>query len=186
MCRTMSRTSWPARRSCAPKDFVTGKRRTTFLANRAHRTQGHAATDLRRCVPGAGQSRDDRQLQRRPASSRRTPRPANAARDSKAPSTRSSSIRRPPRTQGIEGDAVVRYWVPHRQRHTRDAEIVRSSGYPALDAAAIDTIRSGQFKKRLRLWPRQHPHRFQTAGLRPPRCSTSSSTSRRSRLTRAT
>jgi outer membrane biosynthesis protein TonB len=28
-----------------------------------------------------------------------------------------------------------------------DAEIVRTSGYPALDDAAIDTIRSGHFTK---------------------------------------
>jgi outer membrane biosynthesis protein TonB len=28
-----------------------------------------------------------------------------------------------------------------------DAEIVRSSGYPALDSAAIDTIASGKFTK---------------------------------------
>ena len=48
--------------------------------------------------------------------------------------------------QGIEGDAVVRYWVPTGSGAPADAEIVRSSGYPALDAAAIDTIRSGHFK----------------------------------------
>jgi TonB family protein len=48
--------------------------------------------------------------------------------------------------QGIEGDAVVRYWVPTGSGTPADAEIVRSSGYPALDAAAIDTIRSGHFK----------------------------------------
>jgi TonB family protein len=48
--------------------------------------------------------------------------------------------------QGIEGDAVVRYWVPTASGAPADAEIARSSGYPALDAAAIDTIRSGHFK----------------------------------------
>jgi len=48
--------------------------------------------------------------------------------------------------QGIEGDAVVRYWVTTGSGTPTDAEIVRSSGYPALDAAAIDTIRSGHFK----------------------------------------
>jgi TonB family protein len=48
--------------------------------------------------------------------------------------------------QGIEGDAVVRYWIPTGSGTPADAEIVRSSGYPALDAAAIDTIRSGHFK----------------------------------------
>lgn len=48
--------------------------------------------------------------------------------------------------QGIEGDAVVRYWVATNSGNPADAEIARSSGYPALDAAAIDTIRSGHFK----------------------------------------
>jgi len=47
---------------------------------------------------------------------------------------------------GIEGDAVVRYFVPTASGSPVDAEIARSSGYPALDAAAIDTIRSGHFK----------------------------------------
>jgi len=48
--------------------------------------------------------------------------------------------------QGIEGDAVVRYWIATNSGNPADAEIARSSGYPALDAAAIDTIRSGHFK----------------------------------------
>lgn len=48
--------------------------------------------------------------------------------------------------QGIEGDAVVRYFVPTASGSPVDAEIARSSGYPALDAAALDTIRSGHFK----------------------------------------
>jgi len=48
---------------------------------------------------------------------------------------------------GVEGDAVVRFWVPPGSNIAVDAEIVRSSGYPALDAAAIDTIRSGKFTK---------------------------------------
>jgi TonB family protein len=48
--------------------------------------------------------------------------------------------------QGIEGDAVVRYWIATGSGAPADAEIVRSSGYPALDAAAIDTIGSGHFK----------------------------------------
>ena len=48
---------------------------------------------------------------------------------------------------GIEGDAVVRYCTARRQCPRRDAEIVRSSGYPALDDVAIDTIRSGKFTK---------------------------------------
>jgi len=48
---------------------------------------------------------------------------------------------------GIEGDAVVRFWVPPDSDTPTDAEIVRSSGYPALDSAAIDTIGSGHFKK---------------------------------------
>jgi len=48
---------------------------------------------------------------------------------------------------GIEGDAVVRYWVPPGSNVPTDAEIVRSSGHPALDTAAIDTIGSGKFTK---------------------------------------
>ncbi len=49
--------------------------------------------------------------------------------------------------QGIEGDVVVRYWVPPGSDEPVDAEIARSSGHPALDAAAIDTIRSGRFSR---------------------------------------
>jgi TonB family protein len=49
------------------------------------------------------------------------------------------------RRQAIEGDTVVRYWVPPGSDVPVDAEIARSSGYPVLDAAAIDTIRSGRF-----------------------------------------
>ena len=49
------------------------------------------------------------------------------------------------RRQAIEGDVVVRYWVPPGSDAPVDAEIARSSGYQVLDAAAIDTIRSGRF-----------------------------------------
>lgn len=49
------------------------------------------------------------------------------------------------RAQGIEGSAVVRYFVPAGRDEPVDAEIAQSSGFPALDAAAIDTIRSGKF-----------------------------------------
>jgi TonB family protein len=48
---------------------------------------------------------------------------------------------------GIEGDAVVRFWVPPGSNVPTDSEIVRSSGYPALDSAAVDTIGSGKFAK---------------------------------------
>jgi TonB family protein len=47
--------------------------------------------------------------------------------------------------QGIEGSAVVRYFVPPGGEEPVDAEIAQSSGYPMLDAAAIDTIRSAKF-----------------------------------------
>jgi TonB family protein len=47
--------------------------------------------------------------------------------------------------QGIEGSAVVRYWVPPGSEEPVDAEIAQSSGHAMLDAAAIDTIRSGKF-----------------------------------------
>ena len=51
------------------------------------------------------------------------------------------------RQQGIEGSAVVRFWVPPGSEELVDAEIAQSSGYPALDAAAIDTISSGKFSR---------------------------------------
>ena len=51
------------------------------------------------------------------------------------------------RNAGIEGDAVVRFWVPPGGDAPVDAEIVRGSGWPVLDDAAIDTIRSGKFSK---------------------------------------
>jgi TonB family protein len=51
------------------------------------------------------------------------------------------------RNAGVEGGAVVRFWVPPGGDAPVDAEIVRSSGYPVLDEAAIDTIRSGKFSK---------------------------------------
>ena len=47
---------------------------------------------------------------------------------------------------GIETNAHLQGFEPVTVPTTTDAEIVRSSGYPALDAAAIDTIRSGHFK----------------------------------------
>lgn len=47
--------------------------------------------------------------------------------------------------RGIEGDAVVRYWIPAGGDAPVDAEIARSSGHAALDDAAIATIRSGKF-----------------------------------------
>ena len=51
------------------------------------------------------------------------------------------------RNAGVEGGAVVRFWVPPGSDVPVDAEIVRSSGYNVLDDAAIDTIRSGKFSK---------------------------------------
>ena len=53
----------------------------------------------------------------------------------------------PPSAQqrGIEGSAVVRYFVPPGSDELVDAEIAQSSGHPELDSAAIDTIRSGKF-----------------------------------------
>ncbi len=49
------------------------------------------------------------------------------------------------RQRGIEGSAVVRYWVPPGKEDVMDAEIVQSSGHPSLDSAALDTISSGKF-----------------------------------------
>jgi TonB family protein len=47
--------------------------------------------------------------------------------------------------QGIEGSAVVRYFIPPGSEEPADAEIAQSSGHEILDAAALDTIRSGKF-----------------------------------------
>jgi TonB family protein len=47
--------------------------------------------------------------------------------------------------QGIEGSAVVRYFVPAGSDTPADAEIAQSSGHEILDAAALETIGSGKF-----------------------------------------
>jgi TonB family protein len=49
------------------------------------------------------------------------------------------------RSSGIEGSAVVRYFVPPGAETVGDAEIVTSSGNAALDDAALATIFSGKF-----------------------------------------
>ena len=49
------------------------------------------------------------------------------------------------RNRGIEGSAVVRYFVPPGAEAATDAEIVTSSGDQSLDDAALATIRSGKF-----------------------------------------
>jgi len=49
------------------------------------------------------------------------------------------------RNSGIEGSAVVRYFVPPGSEAASDAEIATSSGNAALDDAALATIRSGKF-----------------------------------------
>jgi TonB family protein len=49
------------------------------------------------------------------------------------------------RSNGIEGSAVVRYFVPPGAETVGDAEIVTSSGNAALDDAALATILSGKF-----------------------------------------
>jgi TonB family protein len=46
---------------------------------------------------------------------------------------------------GIEGSAVVRYWVPPGSDELTDAEIASSSGNGDLDLAAINTLRSSRF-----------------------------------------
>ena len=49
------------------------------------------------------------------------------------------------RDRGIEGTAVVRYFVPPGATAVSDAEIETSSGDATLDDAALATIRSGKF-----------------------------------------
>ena len=49
------------------------------------------------------------------------------------------------RNGGIEGSAVVRYFVPPGATAASDAEIATSSGDTSLDDAALATVRSGKF-----------------------------------------
>jgi TonB family protein len=51
------------------------------------------------------------------------------------------------RNRGIEGSAVVRYYVPPGSEEASDAEIVTSSGDGSLDQAAIATVRSGKYTR---------------------------------------
>jgi len=51
------------------------------------------------------------------------------------------------RARGIEGSAVVRYWVPHGKDQATDAEIASSSGDASLDNAAMATVRSARFTR---------------------------------------
>jgi TonB family protein len=55
----------------------------------------------------------------------------------------------PPSAQarGIEGNAVVRYWIPADSNSPADLEIQNSSGDPGLDDAAVAMVRSGEFTK---------------------------------------
>jgi TonB family protein len=49
--------------------------------------------------------------------------------------------------RGVEGSAVVRFWLPSGADTVVDAEIASSSGDPSLDEAALATLRSGKFSK---------------------------------------
>jgi TonB family protein len=49
--------------------------------------------------------------------------------------------------RGVEGSAVVRYYVPASGAMPIDAEIATSSGDAELDDAALATVRSGKFAK---------------------------------------
>jgi TonB family protein len=51
------------------------------------------------------------------------------------------------RNRGIEGSAVVRYYVPPGSEEATDAEIATSSGDDSLDQAAIATVRSGKYTR---------------------------------------
>jgi TonB family protein len=49
------------------------------------------------------------------------------------------------KSRGVEGSAVVRYYLPPGAEYPTDAEIAASSGDVSLDDAAIATVRSGKF-----------------------------------------
>ena len=51
------------------------------------------------------------------------------------------------RDRGIEGNAVVRFWVPPGSDMVTDAEVSTSSGDASLDSAAVNTVLSGKFTK---------------------------------------
>jgi len=51
------------------------------------------------------------------------------------------------RQNGVEGNTVVRYWVPPGSDELTDAEIATSSGNSDLDFAAIATLRSAKFTR---------------------------------------
>ncbi len=51
------------------------------------------------------------------------------------------------RQRGIEGNTVVRYWVPPGSDELTDAEIATSSGDADLDLASIATLRSAKFTR---------------------------------------
>jgi len=51
------------------------------------------------------------------------------------------------RSRGIEGSAVVRYWVPPGADTPTDVEIATSSGDASLDDAALTTVMSGKFSR---------------------------------------
>ena len=125
------------------KDFVT--QTVDTLSRSARWTQGYAPIDPGRRVPAAGQERDRRELQGH-SQVRRERRGRQVSREARrAPSTHSSSIRYPPSARASrEMRSCATGWP-------RTAAVPRTpkSCVPAvtrLDAAAIDTIRSGHFK----------------------------------------
>jgi TonB family protein len=51
------------------------------------------------------------------------------------------------KSRGVEGNTVVRYWLPAGSDELTDAEIASSSGDASLDQAAIETVRSAKFTR---------------------------------------
>ena len=51
------------------------------------------------------------------------------------------------KSRGVEGNTVVRYWLPAGSDELTDAEIASSSGDAELDQAAIETLRSAKFTR---------------------------------------
>ena len=129
------------------KDFVTGTPVATAVAREV--LIGPKVT--RRLMLGdvndaPDKSCADGELQGRAEARRRTRRRASVAPSCRAASTRSSSIRSPPSGSGIEGRYRGALLGPHGSAvHPPTPKSRAPAVTPALDAAAIATMRSGKF-----------------------------------------
>src|SRR6188768_394032 len=173
-----------AQRGVARQGLRDANGRHTF-ARSARRSQGDAAPDPGRRIPGARQRRDRRELQdhSKACRERHGRQVSREARRHHRCAAVLSDLRQTARYRGRCGRALLDC---HQQRQScgrRNRALQRLPGARRC-GDRHDPQRSLQ--ERLRLWPRQYPHRIQAAGLTTSRCSTSSSSSRRFRRTRAT